>query len=261
MRTARVFLDRLSELEEPFRPFKEPKHRPSSLGSECYRRIMYQFRGVEQPPFPAKVGRIFALGHHVEEIVLDLVRKANLGTLLQYLDPVTMLPPDTHGKPDPQFVVRSKEMRIPLAKIDAVVLEHDGGLRIYEVKSINARQFKELKGPKSDHLTQGSIYFRLFQECRARGDYDHLPDLPKKAPVRGVRFVYLCKDDCELKAYDADPDDLDDRFDRKVYPKVMIVNEMSDADQLPPSKKTQDCRWCPFATQCARNELPPVPGS
>lgn len=259
MKFSNDFIDALNTLIIPFKPSKTKKHKPSNLGTKCQRRAFYNYEGIETPDFNARLARIFGFGHAMEDSIIKML-KANpskFGVLQDYTDPKTGLPPMMFGTPDPQFVVTSKELRIPLAKIDAVAEEAPGHLRIYEFKSINDKGFQELTEPKYDHMSQASIYYSLLRECNAAGAYDHLPTIKNATKLLGVRFVYINKNDCDIKAYDASPKELKAHYETIVKPLVLSINEHADARTLPPkADTTYECRFCPFAKQCKANYIP-----
>jgi YqaJ-like viral recombinase domain len=50
----------------------------SSIGSDCLRQIWYQFKGVEAESVPVKFIKIWAVGKHLEQLVVDWLTNAGV---------------------------------------------------------------------------------------------------------------------------------------------------------------------------------------
>ena len=48
----------------------------SGIGAECTRQIWYEFKGTEAESVPTKIRRTWAIGRHLESLILDWLTEA-----------------------------------------------------------------------------------------------------------------------------------------------------------------------------------------
>lgn len=236
----------------PWKPGQEHRIKPSDLSSPCMRKIVYSTTRTEpDQKIDAKQKRIFDTGDAFHDMVKDWAKASKL--LIEYKDPETgKVPIDKWSKkPNSEFPVVVTELGIKSGKIDAILLI-DGKLWVGEFKSIKDERFHELEGAKDDHQMQANTYVHLFEHCWERGDYDHIAELEGHEEIQGVIFLYVNKNDSEIKEYVVEKSD--EAFE-KIVEKIAKVKEYIEKKKLPP--KTQDfCSYCSWNKKCARNENP-----
>lgn len=230
----------------------EMRIKPSDLGHPCMRRIYYStLRVPNDTKINAKGKRIFDTGDAFHDMVKGWVKGA--GLLIEYVDPKTGKPPiDYFSKlPNSEFPIVVKELSIKKGKIDALI-ELDGELWIGEFKSMKEEKFGELQAPHEDHLMQANSYAHLFEFCWERGDYEHIPALKKYKEIAGVIFLYLCKDDTEMKEFIVRKSD--ESLD-KVVARVAELKGYIERKELPPCTP-HFCSYCPWKKTCDRKGNP-----
>lgn len=238
--------------EAPYVSKRAPhfKIKPSDLGSPCMRKIFYSSGMVERDyDFDLLGKKRMALGDAIHDMLKKVLGKS--GSLINYYNPDGTT--NKHwktGEPDLEFPLKSPELFVESGKIDAVMII-DGKLWIAEFKSINARGFAELVAPKKDHLIQGVTYFFVFNQYLKEGKFAHIKELAGFEKAEGVIFLYVNKDDTEMKEYETT--ELNEAF-AQVVDKIMLAKDNYDKQVLPP--KTQDyCRSCPWRDKCKKNAL------
>lgn len=247
----KLFEDVLNS-ETPYVSKKAPhfKIKPSDLGSPCMRKIFYSSGMVERDyDFDILGKKRMALGDAIHDMLKKVLGKS--GALINYYNPDGSF--NKHWKtlePDYEFPLRSPELFVESGKIDAVMII-DGKLWIAEFKSINARGFAGLVAPKPDHLIQGCTYYFVFNQYLAEGKFAHIKELAGFTKAEGVIYLYVNKDDTEMKEFETT--ELDVTFQR-IVAKIYQAKENYDNQVLPP--KTQDyCYSCPWRDKCAKNQL------
>lgn len=154
--------------------------RPSSLGKDCLRSLMFDFWWLTEPVAPkAKQMRIFNDGHRIEdEIVADLKR---IGFEVITRDPTN---------PKKQISVKALGGHM-FGYLDSVLRDREGSNRwmVGEMKSHNKASFDKLKksgveASKPEHAAQLTIYLYLTgterglyaARCKDSGEpyYEHI---------------------------------------------------------------------------------------
>jgi len=234
-----------------------PSFTPSTLGSPCLRRIYYAYHRVEMDyPFDSKMLKIFGLGNSIHELMQGWLEACPDIEYIPYVGKNGNIPIHFYTKKeDPEFPVKSAPLEIRKGKIDGI-LKIDEKFYILEMKSINNRGFLQLSGPKEDHSQQASLYFYLFSEGLARGDYDHVPGVARNTPVEGIIYLYMNKDTGDLKEYLVDKNSiLLERSMGTVANKIFAVQDYNAKNELPPM--TEDwCKTCNYRDKCARSYKP-----
>ena len=213
---------------------KPPAFKPSALGTPCMRKLYYSYNRVpEDYGLPLNVLRICDVGNWLHEMLTDAFKKS--GTLLK--DELRLV---------------DKELEVS-AYIDGV-FEIDGKLWLAEYKTINSNGFNKLRGPKSEHKTQGVSYLYLFNRALKDGAY---PEYEKYGQAEGVIFLYVNKNNSEMKEFSLTEDD--EEF-MSIIEKMEIVKEANKNNTLPP--KTQDwCQSCNWRDKCEKNYVLSHPNS
>ena len=213
---------------------KPPAFKPSALGTPCMRKLYYSYNRVpEDYGLPLNVLRICDVGNWLHEMLTDAFKKS--GTLL---------------KDELRLVDAELEVS---AYIDGV-FEIDGKLWLAEYKTINSNGFNKLRDPKSEHKTQGVSYLYLFNRALKDGVY---PEYEKYGQAEGVIFLYVNKNNSEMKEFSLTEDD--EEF-MSIIEKMEIVKEANKNNTLPP--KTQDwCQSCNWRDKCEKNYVLSHPNS
>ena len=236
--------------EDDYKP--APRVKPSDLGSPCMRKIYYSYLQTPKDlKIEPKQKRIFDTGDAVHEMIRDWVKGAK--SLIEYRDPKTGEVPKSKwtGKPDPEFPISVEELEIKKGKIDAIVLL-DNKIWIGEWKSIKGEKFEDLKDAQDEHKVQANTYVHLFEHCLQRGDYAHIKELEGHTEVEGVIFLYLNKDNSELKEYIVPKDD---SSLETVVSKISELKRYVEDKALPP-KTEHFCFWCPWVIKCKKDMNP-----
>jgi len=228
-----------------------PAHKPSEIGSKCFRKIYYSyFKVARDTKIDAKGARIFETGNYYEEMVMSWL--IDMKEHIAYRNKDGKIPNHwATGKPNPQFPISVSDWRIKKGYIDNVAIV-DGELWLYEIKSSASYKYQELTGPMDDHKVQTAIYFKAFNDHLARGDFAHIPELKGwTTPAVGVKVIYVNKDTSDLELFPLKGEVLE-RSVKLVNSKVNKANEFIDKKELPP--KTEDkCSYCPFAKKCKKD--------
>ena len=231
-----------------------PRVKPSDLGSPCMRKILYSYLRVNpDQKIKPEQKRIFDTGTIIHELIGDWVKGA--GLLIEYKDPKTGLVPigKYTKKPDPEFPIVVPELDITIGKIDALIML-DGKLWIGEWKSSKGEKFDDMTDAQEEHKMQANTYVHLFEYCWARGDYDHIEELKEFKEVSGVRFLYLNKNNSELKEFVVPKEDssLD-----AVVEKICTLKKYVEDKALPP-KTEHYCFFCNWNLSCKKDMNPMV---
>ena len=225
------------------------KIKPSMLGSKCLRKVYYSSASVpEDYPFDLQGKKRMALGDAIHSMLHDTFKKA--GILIEYYNPDGSINMDWKNptKEDREFPLVCPDIFIKKGKIDAVMVI-DGELWLGEYKSINMRGFESLNGPKDDHIVQAVTYWYVFNKLLSEGAFAHIKELQGHTRAKGVRWLYVNKDDTSMKEYSLTQGD--DVF-AKIVEKIVKIHGMFETKTLPP--KTEDwCRSCNWRTKCSKN--------
>lgn len=219
------------------------------LGSPCERKIYYSSAGVpEDYPFPIDSKKRMLVGDAVHEMLHGLLKKS--GVLIEYYNPDGSIPVDWKdpSKQDREFPLECKDLYIKRGKIDAVMII-DGELWLGEFKSINLKGFQSLQEAKRDHVIQAVLYWYVFNLLLSEGKFSHIKELQGFTKAKGVRWLYVNKDDTQLKEFVMT--DGDEMF-KQIVNKIMALRTNYDAKVLPP--KTPDyCYSCQWRDKCKKN--------
>ncbi len=221
---------------------QSPKFKPSVLGSPCLRKIYYSYnRVLEDFASPIALQKYGDMGDAAGERLARNLRDA--GILIDYYDKEGKTP-IRFGKPNKEFPLKDIELEIS-AMIDAVVIL-ENKLWLGEFKTIGKRPFDGLFKPKNDHLIQGSTYLYLFNKALKDGHYSHIKELSRFEKVEGIRFLYECRDNGDMKEF---PITEADEVFRQTIAKIFTIKEHTKDGTLPPM--TPDwCKSCPYRIKC-----------
>ena len=248
-------LDRYILDTETPRPFDNKWH-PSAI-SLCQRKAIYEIRQTppDYPTTPAQ-RRIFRIGH-VWHAFFQKAVAAFPGLAAVYTE----------------VKVLGGELDIAGAG-DQVVVDAADDAELVEFKTTKEWGFKSLKGPKPDHLKQTKNYgtlLRLFggRWCPFSNEGEHVecrgcevvPPLPN---LKRVRFVYINKQDLDIKEFVVD---WDPAWEQEVREDIATLDEYrADPISLPPrlplekGKKNWLCAgYCEFRDRCWQKDPAVVP--
>lgn len=224
------------------------KIKPSMLGSPCMRKIYYSASGVEEDyGFDLSGKKRMKLGDAIHEMLHSTFKEA--GITVPYVNP--------DGTPHRKFGFMAETEEFPLecpelfvknGYIDEVMII-DGELWIGEYKSINLRGFQNLASAKTDHIIQAVTYWYIFNLHLADGKFSHLPQLQGFTKAKGVRWLYVNKDDTEFKEYTMTEGDV---IFKQIVDRIMAVKHTHDTKTLPP-KSPDFCQTCNWRDKCKNN--------
>ena len=132
------------------------------------------------------------------------------------------------------------ELRI-VGNPDLILIIIGGKATIVEIKSINKREFDELKTPKASHVFQGTAYHRLF-----RGSFE-LED--------AIAIIYVCKDytfKSPYKEFSVPYQQLDNIVER-AFDEVRLFRETQSLPQrleVCSSMQTSTAKNCALCVNC-----------
>lgn len=223
------------------------KIKPSVLGSPCLRQIYYSSAGVpEDHPFPLDGKKRMKLGDAVHSMLHDVFKEA--GIIVEYYNPDGSTPKDYNGKDNTEFPLTSLELFIKKGKIDAVMII-DGELWLVEYKSINLKGFSSLMDPKSDHTIQAVTYFFVFNQHLKDGKFSHIKELHGFTQAKGIKWLYVNKDDTDLKEYSMTEADY---LFKQIVEKIVTIKNFYDSKILPP-KTNFYCYSCNWRDKCKKD--------
>lgn len=224
------------------------KIKPSMLGSPCMRKIYYSSAGVpEDYPFDVDGKKRMLLGEAIHEMLHSTFLKS--GILIEYVNP-DGTPHKKFGfaEETTEFPLKSPDLFIKNGYVDAI-MNIDGELWIGEYKSINLRGFEGLSVPKNDHIIQAVTYWYIFNQHLADGAFAHIEKLKGFTKAKGVKWLYVNKDDTSLKEFSMTEGD---QVFTQIVNKIMTAKQNYDAKTLP--EKTPDfCRTCNWRDKCKKN--------
>lgn len=224
------------------------KIKPSMLGSPCVRKIYYSSAGVEEDyGFDLAGKKRMKLGEAIHSMLEEVFKKA--GILVPYVNPDgTVHKKFGFAEETEEFPLECPELYVKNAYTDAVMII-DGELWLGEFKSINLNGFQNLASAKIDHMIQAVVYWYVFNLHLAEGKFAHIPQLQGFTKAKGVRWLYVNKDDTDLKEFHMTEGDA---FFASIVNKIMAVKQAYDTKTLPP--KTPDfCKTCNWRDKCKKN--------
>lgn len=240
----------LEQYNKPLTYKPEPSNSASVVGTNCYRKIYYEYFKVEKDfPTDERSAKIFEMGKQVEIMIMSWLK--GIGEHIPYRDKTGEIPKSRWtGLPDPQFPISAPGWRIKKGYIDNVAIS-DGKLWLYEIKSSGNWKYKAMKEPQYEHKDQTAIYFQAFNDLLSLGEYSHIPELKGFEKAEGVKILYLNKDTSELQSFVLRGEELRNNV-LKLDQKLRKANEYADLKKLP--EKTLDkCDYCSFRKKCAKN--------
>ena len=236
----------------------KPNMKPSSIGTECMRKLFYSYLRVDPDSgWKALNIKMMEKGNEIHTLVRNWIREVPEFKMIDYKSVSKGTVPNhwITGKPDPEFPLTVNALAIRKAKIDDVgfVKGIEGikdGLWIFEYKSINAKGYENYiaDGPKKEHIEQASTYAFLFEKRLNEGAFDHIPELREEEKVNGVIYIYVNResDTAEFKEFYIEKDK---KVFKRVLNKIGDTLESVKEEQLP-SKTEEFCKWCPYKLSC-----------
>lgn len=224
------------------------KIKPSMLGSPCLRKIYYSSAGVpEDYGFDLEGKKRMKLGEAVHVMLEDVFKKA--GIWVAYKNPDGSV----HKKfgfadETEEFPLQCEDLFVKNAYTDAVLII-DGELWLGEFKSINSKGFSTLQQAKTDHMIQAVLYWYVFNLLLQEGKFSHIPELQNFTKAKGIRWLYVNKDDTQIREFTMTEGDA---FFSSIVSKIVSIKQFYDTKTLPP--KTEDwCRSCNWRDKCKKN--------
>jgi len=84
----------------------------SGIGADCLRQIWYEFKGVEAESVPTKIRRTWAIGRHLEGLILDWLSEAGIEIARTWADLVADEMPFFKGHLDSVWMKKGKPFAI-----------------------------------------------------------------------------------------------------------------------------------------------------
>lgn len=221
---------------------------PSILGDSCLRKKYFSYFKIPQETREIKSILTLESGNNIHSMVQNWLGEMGLG--IDYLDPKTGQPPIRFGKEDIEFPISIPELLIKKGKIDRVLLIDDE-LWLVEIKSIGDQKFTYLKEPQFDHVIQGTVYLFGFQMNLQEGAYDHIKSINKNMKLKGLKFIYVNRDNGQMKEYFLE------RNEELFIQICKDINELAyyiQNKELPPLPGGKLCKYCPYPELCSKNK-------
>ncbi len=190
----------------------------SSIGSDCWRQIWYQYKGFKGDPLPPKVRRTFDIGRALEKTVYDWLSDAGLIIRMDF----------------PEFV--NKSMAYFKGNVDGIWATNNGSdlKAIIEIKTAKDSSFKTFvnKGVKlwdSRYYAQVQAYMGL-------------------SGIFSTYILVLNKDNSDLS------DELvlfDEEYYKKLENKAMLIaSSESEPPRVNGSPLWFQCKMCKYNKVC-----------
>lgn len=224
---------------------------PSILGDKCQRKKYFSYFKIPQAIKEVKNILTLESGNNVHYMIQSLL--GDTGKAIDYLDPDTGQVPFKFGRYDIEFPISIPQLLIKKGKIDRVMLI-DGELWLIEIKSIGDFKFSQLKEPAFDHIIQGTVYLFGFEMNLQEGAYDHIPQMDKTLKIKGLKFIYVNRDNGQMKEYLLEKNQ--DLF-IEICKDINDLAEYIKVKELPPAPKGGLCQYCPYPDLCSKNKNPP----
>lgn len=188
----------------------------SSIGSDCLRQIWYEFKGTKAEAVPTKIRRTWAIGRHLESLILDWLRDAGIEIKRSWDD------------------LQSEGMPFFKGHVDSVWIKKGEAFAIIEVKTAKDASFnifvkKGLKAWNPQYYAQIQSYMGM-------------------SGIHSAYILVLNKDNSEIS------DELvtfDEGFYKQLCRKAFLI---ANTDSIPPkinnSPLWYQCKMCKFNKVC-----------
>lgn len=195
----------------------------SNIGNECLAFLQYSLRGYPQKSIPAGVMRIFEIGHIIEEIVVEDLKKAGLR--------VAAVDPETNE----QFEVVCFGGHVR-GHADGAIATDAHVPEILEIKSMNDKKWNYFKtqGVKTSH----PIYYAQMQF------------LMGMATLNSAWLVSYNKNN---STYHAERVYFDDDYYKHLLNKARLVIRERRAVRISNNPLAFECRYCNYRPLCWPN--------
>ena len=246
-KTLQKLQDHIKALNNPpYDPNTTPSFKPSTFGSECLRKLYYEYFKVEKDVgFDVRTSGIFELGKAIETMVMEWMTA--IGEVVPYHNPDGSVPMGKDGKPNTQFPISLEPWRIKRGYIDNIAIL-DGKLWIYEIKSSASFKYQGLDEPMYAHKVQTACYYLAATIHLAKGDWGHIQALQGVQEVAGVKLLYYNKDTSDMRVFTLlEPEILETM--QEIEEKINRIIPYLDNRILPPATEDK-CRYCNFAKKC-----------
>lgn len=180
----------------------------SSIGSHCLRQIWYQYKGYKGTNVESRVRRTWAIGSHLEHLIIDWLKKSGLVIETEWLDLVDEELDYFKGHVDSILMKNGKAeaiIEIKTAKNSSFNLFDSKGLRIWNKQYFD--QIQSYMGMSGIHkayilvlnkdnseladecvLFDENVYFEIKQKAKMVASFVEEPSRINDSPL-----FYLCK--------------------------------------------------------------------
>ena len=202
---------------------RRPHLGASQIGHKCSRYLFYHFRWGYERDIEPRLQRIFKLGDHLEEVIIDSLRSIDLD------------------------VTNAQDRIIGLlghygGSIDGIVIE-EGEDKLFEAKSMNAKNFKafQTKGVETSHP-------KYYAQVQSYMGYLNL---------QSTLFCSINKDNCELHIEEVQFNQKAfDRFKRREA-EILTSSHPDEFEKIGSSISWYECRYCDARQTCHLEAPPP----
>src|SRR5690606_39113183 len=188
----------------------------SIIGSDCWRQMWYEFNGYLGEDVPAKTRRTWAIGKHLECLILDWLENAGLQLDREYAN------------------LKSKSLDIFKGHVDSVWIKKDGSKVIIEIKTAKDASF--------------TIFVKKGLKLWNPQYYAQIQSYMGMSGIHSTYILVLNKDNSELS------DELvlfDEEFYKKLEAKALMI---STAPTIPPKVNNSplwyQCKCCKYNKIC-----------
>jgi CRISPR/Cas system-associated exonuclease Cas4 (RecB family) len=195
----------------------------SVIGRACDAFIALSLRGFPEDPVSPKLKRIFAMGHIIEDIVIEDLQKAGIAVMAR--DPIT--------RKQHHFEAMGGHVK---TNLDGLYELPDGSLRIVEIKSMNDASWSKFKtdGVRSSH----------------RHYYDQMQMMMGLSGITSALFIAYNKNTSLYHAQIVEFDEMDWEF-LKSRIETAFKNE---ARKIAKDESDWRCRGCSRFSVCWRGK-------
>ncbi|MEY2908812.1 MAG: hypothetical protein RLZZ602_1335 [Pseudomonadota bacterium] len=192
----------------------------SNVGNPCHRYLQYSLRGYPQTPFPPAVLRIFELGHTLENMVVEDLKKAGIN--------VSEVAED--GK-QWEYTWLGGHVR---GHADGVIRSDSGDhIAILEIKSMNDKKWNAFRtqGIRNSH----PIYYAQMQLLMG---------------LSGIHRAWMVAYNKNNSVYHHEEVGFDYHYFRALSHTALSVVRGSSAKRISDNPQSFECRYCNYKPNC-----------
>lgn len=200
----------------------------SNVGNPCHAFLQYSLRGYPQNPPPPAVVRIFALGHYLEEVVVEDLKMA--GVYVQEVNPKTQM--------QWTYTALGGHLR---GHADGVI-NNGESMQILEIKSMNEKKWRTFKnlGIEKSH----PIYYDQMQLLMG---------------LSGFKSAWMVAYNKNTSVYHAQNVPFDEPRFKDLLRKSISVVRGSSTTRISDTPDCFECKYCNYKPHCWPDGEQPLP--